>query len=698
MRNAKFRIIFAVLCTTACTSPQLKNTDMNANDPYLWLEEVESEKSLSWVRERNRQTVTALEARPDYKEVESNVRKVLLAKDRIPSITYRGGYVYNFWQDEKRVRGIWRRMPLSAFQKHADKWETLIDLDALAISEKENWVWEQATCLPTTDVRCLVSLSRGGTDAVVVREFDIAKKSWVENGFVLPEAKSSVAWFDADTLAVSTDFGPGSMSKSGYPRQVRMWKRGQPLAHAQVLLVSAENDMATHGWASFSPTGVHRIVSRMITFWESHNHLVNDDLSLTRIPFPDNAETLGIHSGYIYAKLRTDWKTSRHSFRAGSLVALDLNDLSAPPTQILGIQDRTSIDSTIETRDAIYVRLVDNVKGRIVRITRENNGWTVRPTSFPSDGDLELTAGDSFDNVLFATYESFLNPPSLLMSDKDARIREVRALPPRFRATDLIQEQLEAISADGTRVPYFVVRRKNIPLDGSTPTVLYGYGGFEVSLTPFYLGATGKVWVENGGAWVVANLRGGGEFGPSWHQAALKENRQKAFDDFIAIGEDLIRRKITSPSKLAIMGGSNGGLLVGATFTQRPDLFRAVVCQVPLLDMLRYHKLLAGHSWMAEYGDPDDPQMASIIRRYSPYQNLSREKKYPSVFFLTSTKDDRVHPGHARKMAARMKELGHDIEYFENIEGGHGAAANLEQRIRFQALTFAFLRRELELK
>lgn len=694
---------FLLLLVAGCaTSSKGSNQEklMAENDPYLWLEDVEGEKSLAWVRERNERTTSALEARADYKKLDKDIRRILLAKDRIPSVRYQGGWVYNFWQDDKNVRGLWRRMPLAMYTSKSDKWETLLDLDQLAKNENENWVWEHSMCLPPGDGRCLLSLSRGGKDASVIREFDISSRTFVNGGFEVPEAKSSVSWFDKDTVFVGTDFGPGSMSKSGYPRQVRIWKRGEPLSSAKMIFEATEADMAAGGWTSFSPHGTYRLVTRTVSFWESQTHLLKDDLTLSRIPFPDDANILGVHQNYAYASLRTDWKTAAHTFVAGSLVALDLDDLSAAPNLMFEPTEKIAIDGTIDTKSAVFVRLVDNVKGRAVRITRSGQTWKVEPTPFPSEGNLDLSSGDSFDDVIFASYESFLTPPAVLVGnarDGKLKIKRARALPARFNANDLISEQLEATSADGTKVPYFVVRHKNAKTDGSTPTVLYGYGGFEVSLTPYYLGSTGKIWAEKGGAWVVANIRGGGEFGPKWHQAALKENRQRAFDDFIAVGEDLVRRKITSPAKLAIMGGSNGGLLVGAALTQRPDLFRAVVCQVPLLDMLRYHKLLAGHSWTAEYGDPDDPKMAEIIRKYSPYQNVNQATTYPTVFFMTSTKDDRVHPGHARKMAARMEEFGHKFEYFENIEGGHGAAANLEQRIRFQALTYTFLRRELGL-
>ncbi|MCM2282132.1 MAG: prolyl oligopeptidase family serine peptidase [Bdellovibrionaceae bacterium] len=700
-------IQFACSSTSSLSAgPQMKDQLQNQNntsapnDPYLWLEDVEGESALKWVRERNQRSTVPLESRPEYKKMEAEIRKILLAKDRIPSVMYESGHVYNFWQDEKHVRGIWRRMPLKAFQKQSTQWEILIDLDQLAREENENWVWQGANFLHPHAKRAMITLSRGGKDAAVEREWDLRTRAFVKDGFVVPEAKSNVDWMNENALLVATEMGPNSMTKAGYPRQVRLWTRGQSLAQSKLLLEVGENDMSAYAWTRVTSKGTYHFVSRVINFWESRIFLLGADQSLIPLPIPQDVDVQGVHDHFAYMILRSAWQTKSRTFPQGSLVSIDLDQLSAEPQLMLEPTARMSPTSTLSTRDAVFVQTIDNVKGGAFRLSRVDNSWKAEPTTFPTEGDLSLMSSDSKDNVVLALYESFLTPPQLLLGqDGNGKfdVQVLRTIPERFRGQDLVSEQREAVSADGTRIPYFIVRHKNTKMDGQTPTILYGYGGFEVSMTPFYLGATGKIWLEEGGAWVLANIRGGGEFGPRWHQAALLKNRQKAFDDFIAISEDLIHHKVTSPSKLAIMGGSNGGLLVGATFTQRPDLFRAVVCQVPLLDMLRYHKLLAGHSWMAEYGDPDDPEMAQVIQRYSPYQNVTKDKSYPTVFFMTSTKDDRVHPGHARKMAARMEEFGHKFEYYENIEGGHGAAANLEQRIHFQALTYTFLRRELGL-
>jgi len=656
------------------------------DDPYLWLEEVESPKALDWARAHNEKSEGLLRADPRFGTIEAEVRKILLARDRIAFPNLDDGWVYNFWQDAEHVRGIWRRVRPEEYERAEPRWDLILDLDALAKEEKENWVWHGASPLPGSE-RALVFLSRGGKDAHVMREFDVGKRAFLPDGFALPEAKSRATWVDADQLLVGTDFGPDSLTKSGYPRRVKRWRRGTPLAEAALVFEGDVADVSVGAHTAFRPEGRTTFVVRSPSFFEEEAHVLEPDGKLRRVPFPRDADVRGVFYGHFLALLRTAWK----GFPAGALVAMRPDGGSE---LVYAPDERSSLRGIVTARSFLYLTVLENVRGRLLRVEKRPGEWHVTRVALPDHGAVDVLSSDDFDDRLYARFESFTAPSSVTFVDGSI-VKPVKRMPERFDASDVDVEQHEAASADGTRVPYFLVRRRGRPLDGAIPTLLTGYGGFEIANVPVYAGALGKVWLERGGAFAVANIRGGGEFGPRWHQAALKANRARAFEDFIAVAEDLVRRKVTSPRRLGISGGSNGGLLVGAVLLRRPELLNAVVCNVPLLDMLRYHKLLAGNSWMAEYGDPDDATMAPVLLSYSPYQNVRAGVKYPKVFFLTSTKDDRVHPGHARKMAARMEEQGHDVLYYENIEGGHGGAANLEQRIKKAALEYTFLFRQL---
>jgi prolyl oligopeptidase len=682
-------------CASSARKPAQSEPPMT-DDPYLWLEEIESTRALDFARARNALSEKELMGDRRFKNIEKKVRKILLARDRIPMPHLNDGWVYNFWQDEKHVRGIWRRTRLESYSRKEPDWQILLDVDAVAKEEKENWVYKGTACLPPAYERCLVWLSRGGKDASVVRELDVESRKWVDGGFRLPEAKSRVAWMDRDTLLVGTDFGDGSLTKSGYPRIVKAWKRGTPLAEAKTVFEGSRDDVSVQGGTVFRPEGRISYVLRAVSFFEAEVRLVGADLSLRPVPFPLDAEFQGAFQGLLLAQLRKDWKIGDRTIRAGSLVSLPAGATGPEGAEVVfEPTERSSLLGVSDARGYLYLVVLDNVTAKAFRATRDaSGGWKTERMEIPENGMASLVSTNAEDDHLMVQFEGFLRPPTILYTDGNAKtFRPLKSIPARFNPRGLTVEQHEATSKDGTKVPYFVVRRADAR--GPAPTLLYGYGGFEVPQTPHYAGALGKAWLETGGAYALANIRGGGEFGPRWHQAALKENRQRAFDDFIAVGEDLVARGITSPRRLGIMGGSNGGLLVGATFVQRPDLFRAVVCQVPLLDMLRYHRLLAGASWMAEYGDPDDPAMRAVILRYSPYQNLKPGVEYPRVFVNTSTQDDRVHPGHARKLVARLEELGRPVLYWENIEGGHGGAANIEQRIRKSSLEYTYLFRQL---
>jgi prolyl oligopeptidase len=667
------------LMTTACASAQTQ-------DPYQWLEDIHAPQSLDWVKARNSKATERLEKDPRFQKSRAEAKAILAAKDRIIAPTREGNEIVEFYQDAQHVRGILRRTPVAAYRAGTPQWETLFDVDALGKAENESWVWHGKQCIPPKYDRCLVLLSRGGKDAEVIREWDATQRKFVEGGFFLPEAKTNVTWLDSDTLLVGTDFGPGTLTDSGYPRLIKVWKRGTPLSQAELLFEAKKEDVWTYPVVSFRPEGKVALISRGRNFYESDLYWYRPDGTLAPLPTTEHFGFEGVFQGQVVGSLKKDVKIAGKAFVAGSVIAFDLQKWSA--SLIYEPTSESGYASVAITQNRLLLTTLENVRSKLFDARLDQGQWKLTNLGLPDLGTLSVVDADAWSDDAFALYQSFFEPTRLIDIQVE-RTQTLKTLPARFDAKGMKAEQRWAVSRDGTRIPYFLLTSRTSK--GPLPTLLYGYGGFEVSQVPVYAGVMGKLWLEKGGAYALANIRGGGEFGPRWHQAALLENRQRAFDDFVAVAEALIQSGVTSPERLAIQGGSNGGLLVGATYTQRPDLFRAVVCQVPLLDMLRYHLLLAGASWMAEYGNPDDARMRDVILRYSPYQNLKAGMKYPEVFFMTSTEDDRVHPGHARKMAARMEEMGHPYLYFENMEGGHGAAADLEQRARMQALSYTFL-------
>ena len=671
-----------------------------SDDPFLWLEEVDGAKPLAWVEAGNKKSLAELTAAPGYQALYDRLLAINNSRARIPGVVKRGPFYYNFWQDAANVRGLWRRTTPEEYRKESPAWETVLDIDALARSENENWVWKGSEALYPDYDRVLLSLSRGGGDAVVIREFDVPAKAFVtDRAFVLPEAKSDVSWVDRDTVFVGTDFGPGSLTDSGYPRIIKTWRRGTALADAPTVLAGEAKDVGL--WASVTNEPGYRreFVRRAITFFTGETSLRADG-KLIKLDLPLDAQP-GTYRSHITVELRSAWTVGGKTYPTGALLAMDYARFLKGDRDFAVLFNpgpRTSLAGASATKNHLILNELDNVRNRLYVLTlRTDGGWQRDPLPAPAFGTVSAGAIDPDESDdFFLSVTDFLTPSSLYFGTIGRDERPLlKQLPAFFNAAGLEISQHEAVSRDGTRVPYFLVGRKGLALDGKNPTLLYGYGGFEVSMTPSYSGGIGSAWLEQGGVYVLANIRGGGEFGPSWHQAALKADRQRAFDDFAAIAEDLIARKVTAPAHLGIMGGSNGGLLVGALLTQRPELFGAVVCQVPLLDMKRYHLLLAGASWMGEYGNPEIPAEWDYISRYSPYQNVVAGKKYPRTFFMTSTRDDRVHPGHARKMAAKLEAQGGDILYYENTEGGHGGATNNEQRARMSALAFAFLLKQL---
>ena len=665
-------------------------------DPWLWLEEVESERALEWVRERNDESLGELQSDDAYALLERALREVFESDERIPMPTLRNGYVYNFWQDARHERGIWRRSPLDAYLAADPEWETLLDLDALGEEEDVNWVWKGAVCADPEAPRCIVQLSRGGADAVVLREFDLERAGFVADGFEAPEAKTSVAWLDPDRLLIATDFGEGSLTASGYAREVRLWARGEALADAQTLLEIPADDVGVWVSVSRAPEGPHAVAVHLRDFFNIGWYLLDDD-DFVELPLPGRADVETLLDGQAIVRLREDWTAGGHDHAAGTLLALPLASLAngdPQPEVLVEPGARQTIRSVHRAGDTLLVNMLDNVTSRLLRLVPGESGWQRESVDVPELGSVGGIEASAWSDGWFYTFEGFLDPAALHYTDEDGGHTRVRSEPSFFDKQGLAVSQHEATSADGTRIPYFLIGPEETPEDPQ-PTVLSAYGGFEISRTPAYSGVVGRSWLEAGGTHVVANIRGGGEFGPSWHQAALRENRMRAFEDLIAVAEDLVERGITTPAQLGIIGGSNGGLLVGAAVTLRPDLFGAVASLVPLLDMRRYHRLLAGASWVAEYGNPDDPDDWAFIREYSPYHNVDPDADYPRMLFTTSTRDDRVHPGHARKMVARLREHDHPVHYFENIEGGHAGAATAEHSAKLYALVYTYFRKEL---
>jgi len=668
-----------------------------SDDPYLWLEDVTGEKALSWVKEHDARSKSELEARPEFKPIHERLLAIYNSHDRIPYAAKRGDWLYNFWQDEKNPRGVWRRTTMEEYRKADPRWETVLDIDALDKAENTNWVYKGANCLYPGYERCLVSLSHGGADAVEIREFDMASKSFVKGGFVLPESKGEADWRDRDTLYIGRDFGAGSMTTSGYPRIVKEWKRGTPMAEAKVVMEGKESDVGMQVSVADEPGRKYELVRRGITFWEAENFLrVGDKWVLLDVPRDSRPATA---NGWLFVNLKTEWKVGGSTYPAGALIAANLDDFLAGKRAFEVIFEQTARSALQDyslTKDMLLLDILDNVRSRIVEVRREGGRWRESDVPVPANAQVGVSALDrDTGDDYWMTVTGVTDPTTLYLAKPGGAREKVKSLPAQFDGKGLVTVQYEATSKDGTKIPYFVVMREGTKMDGKNPTVLYGYGGYEISMLPGYSGTVGSAWLERGGVWVLANIRGGGEFGPQWHTQALREGRHRTHEDFIAVAEDIERRGLSSPKHLAIMGGSQGGLLVGATFTQRPELFKAVVCQVPLLDMRRFNKLLAGASWMGEYGDPDDPNDWAFISKYSPYQNVVKDRKYPRVFFYTSTRDDRVHPGHARKMVAKMQAQGHDVLYYENTEGGHAAGATPAQQAYMWALTYTFLWNEL---
>ena len=687
------------MAVTASVAP----SNASDTDKFLWLEDVEGKKALEWVEERNKHSLGLLETDARFSALQEGALKDYNASDKIPYGKLLGGSVHNFWQDATHVRGLWRRASLKSYSSDTPRWVNILDIDKLAADEGENWVYKGRECLPPDFGSCLVSLSRGGGDAVVVREFDTIMKRFVGGGFETKEAKQTLVWVDTNTVLIATDFGENTLTNSGYPNQVKLWKRGEPIEHARLLSEGDVKHMGNFPFASHRPDGNHVGFIRYPDFFTEIIFIMEgegEDAEMRPLQVPLAVNFQGIFAGHIVLQLRADWDVGGKTYVSGSLVSLQVEDAigGTPERSINSIfvpTGRLAIDTVSIGMSRIFISVLDDVKSKLFAATLPRKDWIISEIPMPKNGNISTVSADEWSDNAFFNYESFLQPDTLYSVSRGKEPILLQSLPARFDAAGLVTEQKFSKSKDGTMVPYFLIRQKNTEMNGKTPTILYGYGGFEISLAPSYMQGFSKLWLERGGAYAIANIRGGGEFGPDWHQSALKENRQRAYDDFISVAEHLIETGLTSAKHLGIRGGSNGGLLVGVMTTQRPDLFGAVICAVPLLDMMRYHTLLAGASWVGEYGNPDIAEERAYIRAYSPYQNIKDDVDYPEVFFYTSTKDDRVHPGHARKMAAKMADMGKPVLYYENTEGGHSAAANLKQRAYTDALQMVYSLKKL---
>ncbi len=690
-------ISLMVLMTSITTSAGHAATP--PSDPALWLNDVESAKAMQWVNEQNARSTQELAQSAEFKTLNERFLGILNSNERIPNISKIGDRYYNFWRDATHERGIWRRTTLEEYRKSSPAWETVLDLDALGAAEKVSWVWEGAQMLQPAQRRCLISLSRGGADASVVREFDVVSKQFVTDGFSLPESKSNAGWIDENRLYIGMAFDSTTLTTSGYARVVREWKRGTPLAEAKLVYEGPVSDVGVGAIHDPTPGFERDFLSRAITFYTNELYVIQGGKPV-KIDKPDDAEA-NVWREWLLVTLRTPWTVGGKTFPAGALVAAKFDDFMAGKRQFTALftpTPRTSLSTYLNTQSALVLTVLDNVRSRVFTARAAGGKWTVAPVGgLPDFGTIGVRAVDeqSSDDY-WLTITDFLSPNALYLGGigNDAR-EKLKQTPAFFDASRHQVTQHEATSVDGTKIPYFEVSPKGLALDGNAPTLLTGYGGFEVSELPYYSGVQGSGWLERGGVLVVANIRGGGEFGPEWHNSAIKQNRQRCYEDFSSVAKDLVARKVTTPAHLGCIGGSNGGLLVGNMLTQYPELFGAVVCQAPLLDMQRYHRLLAGASWMGEYGDPDKPEEWAYIQKFSPYHLLKDGVKYPRTLFTTSTRDDRVHPGHARRMAHKMAAMGSDLLFYENIEGGHGGAANNKQQAFMSALAFTFLWKQL---
>jgi prolyl oligopeptidase len=691
-RTIAFVTLFALLGASA------------PSDPFLWLENVHGARAMAWVRAQNARTLSVLQSDPNFAGLYADALKIAEAKDRIPSPEFIGGDVYNFWQDAQHVRGVWRRATPADYANASPAWTTVLDLDAVAKAEHANWVWKGADCVWPRENRCLVYLSDGGEDAITAREYDVTTKRFVSDGFTLPRAKQTAAWESADSLLVAREWSPGELTTSGYPYVVKRLQRGQPLSSAVEVFRGAKSD----GGYGVTPIALHdgmgdtaMLIARPLATFKAEYYLMTRG-GPRKLAVPLQSAPVALVADRLLFMLQEDWSVNGSTFAQGSLVSLQLAAARADPQHlqpalVYAPGPREMLDSVDQTSSRLLLTTYENVRGREwIYTPAPGGGWTKARLDLPDDSSILVNTADQHGNSAYVTTTSFLIPPTLWHVDtSNALVSVVKVSPARFDASNDIVEQREATSKDGTEIPYFIVHPKTMKLDGSNPTLLYAYGGFDISMTPSYNGILGKLWLERGGVYVLANIRGGGEFGPAWHDAGLTIHRQRVYDDFAAVAEALISTKVTSPRRLGIQGGSNGGLLMGVEFTQHPELFHAVDIAVPLLDMLRFEQIEAGESWTGEYGSVSNPTQRAFLASISPYNNLKPGVAYPEPLIWTTTKDDRVGPQHARKFAAKLEAMHIPYLFYEVTEGGHGAGANLREQAMTSALQWTYLIRKL---
>ncbi|WP_069163420.1 prolyl oligopeptidase family serine peptidase [Nocardia altamirensis] len=686
-----------VLMIAAC------GKDTAPDDPFRWLEELDSPRAMAWVAAENAKTLGVLEQDPRYADNLALATELGNAPDRLPTPALADGMVGNFWQDPDHLRGIWRTTSVADYETPQPNWTTVLDLDQVAKAEGKDWVWQGGDCAPVNRDRCLVSLSEGGEDAVTIREFDTGARAFVSDGFVLPRGKQSVAWVDDNTLLVSREWQHGETTASGYPFIVKQVRRGQALADAaEIVRGGKADDVSTAPILLDNGTGRRmNMVIRGRSFYD-HEFTLLTGSGPARLALPPKSAVAGMVGDRILVSLHQDWTTEGSTFRAGALISLNADEVAEDPQRLRATSiylpgPTEALDNVLTTRDHVIVLSLNDVRGRATVHTPQPDGsWSGAPVPLPDNTTIAPIDADDRGNTAYLMVTSFLSPDTVWSLDTATGVvRPVKSTPPRFDASRFVVEQRKAVSSDGTQVPYFVVHAADLTFDGNTPTIMSGYGGFGLSQTPYYDETLGRLWLERGGAFVVANIRGGGEYGPAWHEAALTTNRQRAFDDFAAVGRDVIDRKLTSPRRLGIIGGSNGGLLVGVESTQHPQLWNAVDIQVPLLDMMRYEQIAAGASWVGEYGSVNDPAQRAFLESISPYAQLRAGVQYPEPFVWTSTKDDRVGPQHARKFAARLAELGVPYLFYEATAGGHGYGANIDERAHTSVLEYTYFMRRL---
>ena len=696
---------WALAAALAFAPTAIAAQDTDADDPYIWLEEIQGERALAKVDQWNADTEAVLTDQPEYplakawaKQILDDTRQIALP-DAI-----QGDMVTNLWRDADNPRGLWRIASLESYMAGAPEWRVLIDVDKLGEDEGQSWVWHGANCLAPDYARCLIALSPGGTDADVVREFDVTTGRFVDGGFTLPEAKSNVAWFDEDTLFVGTDEGEGSLTDSGYPRLVKLWDRGTDFSTARQIAEGEQADISASGFSVLDGDTRWRFVNRSPSFWTNQISLVKEDGSTVPLPLPEDAEFEAVLNGLVIAKLNSALETTGGTEEPGALVAWSLQsvlDGSDPaPFAVFRPSDTQAIEEVAASETKLWVKVLDDVSGKLIELSPGQSGWTARDMELPANSTVQIAETSGTGDTAFVTVESMLTPPTLYAVPSEGEAVAIASEPAQFDASKFTVEQKFATSKDGTKVPYYLVRPKDA--QGPLPTLIHAYGGFRAAQTPKYLtaepyrsGPLGLFWVESGNAYVLANIRGGGEYGPRWHEDALREKRQNSFDDFHAVADDLVASRLTTPGHIAASGRSNGGVLVGAVANQRPDLYGAIISGSPLIDMRRYNKLLAGASWMAEYGNPDVPEDWAFMKEWSPYQNMSDGPDVPAAFYYLSTLDDRVHPGHARKAAAKHEAYGQTFYYHEYREGGHSVGSDHEEDAKRAALLLSYLNREI---